>query len=64
MRIAGNVLEAFVGLVQGFGNTIKAFFTVVIAGIIDAFNTATRYLEGAINLTIKGIVLSRNRISI
>lgn len=55
--IAGDVLEALVGLLQGFGNSLKAFFTLVIAGILDAFNQATRALEGTINLAIKGINL-------
>lgn len=54
-RIAGNVLDALVGLIQGYGNTIKAFFSLVIAGILDAFNEATRLVEKLINTAISGI---------
>ncbi len=54
-RVAGNVLDSLVGLIQGFGNTIKAFFSLVIAGILDAFNSATRLVEKLINTAISGI---------
>ena len=54
-QIAGTVLEALTGLIKGFGNSIKAFFDFVIAGIIDAFNMAARQVERLTNSVIDAI---------
>lgn len=52
LKGVGIIIEALVNLIKGFGNTIKAFFSLVIAGIIDAFNSALRGVENMTNYII------------
>lgn len=54
IQIAGRALEGIVGLIKGFGNVLKSFFSVAIGAILSLFTKAAQKLEGLINLAIDG----------
>lgn len=55
LEITGRAISIIASLIRGFGKSISAFFTLLVASIINTFNQATRAVKQLINIVLRGL---------